>query len=163
MSEAATTIRIPVFLWARLILELRRRGRGKAESGAFLLGRRNGKAGRVTEYVCYDDLDPHAHQSGAIAFHANGTAALWRLCREHDVEILADVHTHPGPYVQQSGIDQRNPMVPMAGHTAIIVPNFAYTPWWSLRAVGVHEYLGSFKWRQHSMSSKPKRVFLAVW
>jgi proteasome lid subunit RPN8/RPN11 len=162
-ENGTTTIRIPILFWARLIFDLRRRGKGRSESGAFLLGARNGDAGRVTRYICYDDLDPRAHQFGAITFHATGQAALWSFCRDHNVEILADVHTHPGPHVQQSGIDQKNPMVPMAGHTAIIVPNFAYTPCWSLRAVGVHEYLGGFRWRQHSPSARPRRVSLALW
>jgi hypothetical protein len=34
-----TTIKIPVWLWAGLIFDLRRRGNGVRESGAFLLGR----------------------------------------------------------------------------------------------------------------------------
>lgn len=93
MSDASTeTIRVPILLWMCLILALRRRGQGRGESGAFLLGMRNGNGGRVTKYVCYDDLDPGAHQSGAIAFHAAGLAALWSFCREHKLEVLADVH-----------------------------------------------------------------------
>jgi len=54
-------------------------------------------------------------------------------------------------------------MVPVRGHTAIIVPNFAHTPWWSLTAIGVHEYLGGFKWREHSPSKNPRRMALTLW
>src|SRR5207249_5131589 len=57
---------------------------------------------------------------------------------DHELELgrLADAHTHPGADVGQSPIDQRHPMVPIVGHTAMIVPNFANMGWWSLDAVG---------------------------
>ncbi len=162
-DPATTVVRVPLLGWAQVIFQLRRRGKGVAESGAFLLGPQNSMSGRVTTYVCYDDLDREAYQSGAIAFHAVGHAALWEYCKKNKLQVLADVHTHPGQSVQQSPIDQRNPMIPMQGHTAIIVPNFAHTAWWSLDAVGVYEYLGDFKWRTHDASQKPRRVCLTLW
>jgi proteasome lid subunit RPN8/RPN11 len=156
-------IRIPIWLWVKLIVDLRRKGTGGRESGAFLLGREAKVPARVTTYLCYDDIDPRAYQGGAIAFHARGYAALWKYCKEKRLEVVADVHTHPGPDVGQSLIDQRHPMVPVVGHTAMIVPSFAKTGWWSLRAVGVYEYLGSFKWRSHPPSARLRRVTLSLW
>lgn len=156
-------IRIPMWLWRRLILQLRRRGKGLGESGAFLLGPQRGTSGRVTAFVCYDDLDPHAYRGGAIAFHAVGHAALWERCKDKSLRVLADVHTHPGQYVGQSATDQRNPMIPLQGHTAVIVPNFGNTPWWSLDAVGIYEYLGDFKWCNHKMSHDARHVMLTLW
>jgi len=147
----------------RAIFDLRRRGAGKGESGAFLLGPNNSRTRRVNTYICYDELDPAAYQNGAIAFHASGYVALWQYCREKKLEVLADVHTHPGSWVDQSSIDQRHPMVPVVGHTAMIVPHFANTRWWSLQAVGVYEYLGSFRWRIHPPSDRPRRVKLSLW
>ena len=155
-------IRIPIWLWRRLILQLRRRGQGTGESGAFLLGP-HCASGRVTAFVCYDDLDPHAYRSGAIAFHAVGHAALWERCKSKSLRVLADVHTHPSQYVGQSTTDQRNPMIPLQGHTAVILPNFGNTPWWSLDAVGIYEYLGDFKWRNQTMSHGARRVMLTLW
>lgn len=164
MSDPAiTTIRLPALLWMRVILDLRRRGTGKGESGAFVLGRQEGISGRATTYICYDDLDPHALHCGAIAFHASGYAALWRYCKERQLQVLADVHTHPGHDVRQSSIDQQHPMVPIVGHTAMIVPNFARASWWSLKTVGIYEYLGNFRWRTHAASEKPRRVGLTLW
>ena len=157
-DTATTSISVPVLLWVRLLRELRRRGDGRRESGAFLLGQRCGAGGRITAFACYDDLDPDAYQSGAITFHADGYAALWEHCRKKDLQIIGDVHTHPGGYVSQSGIDQRHPMIPVVGHTAIIVPNFARTPWWSLKAVGMYEYLGTFEWR-----ARRCRMRLSLW
>ncbi len=155
-------IRLPVFLWREVLSHLRRRGAGRRESGAFLLAPQDGDA-RITSFICYDDLDPNAYQSGAIAFHAAGCAALWQHCREKNLQILADVHTHPGSNVHQSHIDQQNPMIPVPGHTAMIAPAFGNTHWWSLKGVGVYEYLGNFKWRAHTSTGKSRRIKLTLW
>jgi proteasome lid subunit RPN8/RPN11 len=157
------TIAIPIWRWARLLFNLRRRSAGKRESGAFLLGPISGTTRRITHYRCYDDVDPSAYQRGVIAFHADGYAELWRYCSTHAVEILADVHTHPGSNVHQSHVDQRHPMLPVVGHTALIVPQFANAPWWTLRMVGIYEYLGNFKWRMHAANARPPRVKLTLW
>ena len=162
MSEAAS-INISIWLWKRVIADLRRRSGRKRESGAFLLGRKGAPAPRIVSYICYDDIDPGAYKAGAIAFHARGYAALWQNCRERNLNVLADVHSHPGPDVRQSQIDQQNPMVPVAGHMAIIVPNFAQAPWWSLTAAGVYEYLGNFQWQTHDANKSHCRIKLTFW
>lgn len=159
----STAVRIPFWLWARLVGDLRRRGAGRRESGAFLLGRRRGDGARVGSYLCYDDLDPVAYVGGAIAFHAVGYAALWRHCKAKAVEVIADVHTHGSADVRQSPIDERHPMVPVVGHTAIIVPHFACTARWRLGAVGVYEYLGNYQWRRHAPDGRPRRLGFCFW
>lgn len=156
-------ISLSVWLWARLLSDLRRRGEGKRESGAFLLGHCHGPTGRITTYLCYDDLDRYALKSGAITFHAKGYAALWQVCREENLEILADVHTHPGRCVKQSLIDQQHPMMPIIHHTALIISRYGHVSRWSLKGVGVYEYLGNFKWATHNRPGKPKRVSLRLW
>lgn len=156
-------IEMPIFLWAMLVFDLRKRGHGRRESGAFLLGQQTGSRTKVRRYICYDDIDSNAYQGGAIAFHAAGYAALWKHCRALKVELLADIHTHPSSDVRQSFIDQRHPMVPMIGHTAIIMPNFGRTSPWSLMGIGVYEYLGNFKWRTHDLHATPPRFKLTLW
>jgi proteasome lid subunit RPN8/RPN11 len=156
-------VKIPYALWARAISQLRKRSGGRRESGAFLLCPTNSTAGKVTAFICYDELDPDAYQSGAIAFHAAGYSALWRFCAKHRLRVIADVHTHPGSSVQQSWIDQQHPMIPIVGHAAIIVPNFGHTPWWHLRQIGIYEYVGSFKWRIQGPDTAPRRVKLILW
>jgi proteasome lid subunit RPN8/RPN11 len=163
LASDAAGITVPILLWRRLLRELRRCGDGRRESGAFLLRARGAADDRIARFICYDDLDPASCQSGAIAFHAKGYAALWAYCREKAVEVVADVHTHPGLQVGQSDIDQRHPMVPVVGHTAMILPNFADAPWWSLEKVGVYEYLGNFTWRAHSPTKSQRRVRLTLW
>jgi hypothetical protein len=161
-ESAEKPIVISVWLWRRVILQLRRRGRGHSESGVFLLADQPA-ANRVKSFVCYDDLDPNAYEGGAIAFHAAGYSALWEHCRNIKQRVVADVHTHPGRSVMQSPIDQRNPMLPLQGHTALIVPKFGHTPWWTLDLVGFYEYLGNFKWRNHSGKGRKGRVILTPW
>ena len=154
---------LSVWLWSRLLGDLRRRGAGRRESGAFLLGRSDGPRGRITTYLCYDDLDPDALRTGAVTFHAKGYVALWQICREKALEVLADVHTHPGSWVEQSSIDRRHPMLPIVHHTALIVPCYGRASRWSLKGVGVYEYLGNFKWATHNRAGKSKRVSLSLW
>jgi proteasome lid subunit RPN8/RPN11 len=164
VSDAKNTvIHLPIWTWRAVIFDLRRRSAGRRESGAFLLGHERTTAARITTYVCYDDLDPDAYQGGAISFHACGYAKLWQHCKDKKLKVLVDAHTHPGPYVEQSSIDQRHPMLPIVGHTAMIVPNFGKTSWWSLNTIGVYEYLGDFKWRTHAALQKPRRIKLSFW
>lgn len=163
MSDAtAAPMHLPILLWRGLILQLRKRSAGRRESGAFLLGAAHTKVEQISRYICYDDLDPDAYQHGAIAFHAVGHAALWQFCRQHELRVLADVHTHPRG-VLQSATDQQNPMLPVVGHTALIVPKFAQTPWWSLRAIGIYEYLGDCRWRTYTSAGKDTRIALTLW
>ena len=161
-SEGNNTINIPILLWAKLVFDMRKRGKGVRESGAFLVGRQSNGRGYVHTYLCYDDIDPNAYQHGAIIFHAAGYAAAWKRCKELRLDLLADLHTHPGPDVRQSGIDQRHPMIPVVGHTAMIMPSFGHTPCWSLGGVGVYEYMGNFKWHTHT-GVRPPRVRLTLW
>lgn len=144
------TLSIPLLLWWRLLRELRRRGRGKRESGAFLLGL--ACSAKVSRFICYDDLDPHALDSGIIQFDGSGYVPLWQLCREKNLRVFADVHTHPGDWTEQSGSDRTHPMISQSGHVALIVPNFARRTLQKLHGVGIHEYLGNHHWK----SWKPK-------
>lgn len=156
-------MKIGVLLWRRLVLELRRRGEGRHESGAFLLAPRNGKGDRITSFVCYDELDPNAYEGGVIAFHEAGYEALSDLCRKRELRVLADVHTHPAEWVGQSPTDKRNPMVPMIGHRAIILSHYAATGWWTLKAAGIHEYLGNFSWREYAADDAGRPVRRTLW
>ena len=131
-----------LWFWFMLMGELRRRCGAKHESGAFLLG--NAQTRRLRRAVYYDDLDPHALDTGIIRFDGRAYGPLWRICEQHSLEVLADVHCHPGS-AAQSYSDQANPMIPQRGHVAMIVPHFARKSW-NLSAIGVFGYHGSGKW-----------------
>jgi len=131
-------------MWRRLIADLGVRGRGVRESGAFLLGRRRGGRPVISHVVYFDDLEPGSLNS-AVHLTTRAYSSLWAYCSDHQVEVLADVHTHPGTMVCQSGIDQDNPLIAQSGHIAVIVPRFAAGNV-TLDQVGVHEYRGDDGW-----------------
>ncbi len=157
------SIYIGVLTWARLVRGLRIRGAGERESGAFLLGQRGADSAKVRDFRFYDDLDPSSLDSGGISFHAVGYSALWTYCRKRKLEVLADIHTHPGPVAAQSSIDRRNPMIPVRGHVAIVLPNYAQIRLWSLKPAAVYEYEGDYRWRQCNIEGAPKVLKLRVW
>jgi len=62
-------------LWRQGLTELKQRGGGKRESGAFLLGKRNGEQRAITGFTFYDDLDPHCLDTGIVVFDGRATAS----------------------------------------------------------------------------------------
>jgi len=131
-------------VWRRLLVELRRRGRGRHESGAFLLGRRSGPRSRIVDFVPYDDLDPHCLDTGIVRFDGTYFAQLWEICQRRELTVVADVHTHPTEGFQSSS-DRDNPMIAQAGHVAFIVPDLAEgSP--PRRRIGMYRYLGDRRW-----------------
>jgi proteasome lid subunit RPN8/RPN11 len=137
-------LQISAALWQTITAELAVRGRGSRESGAFLLAKPGPEARRVSEFIPFDDLDPKA-LNGAIAIDAPAFSKLWRICRERQLTVVGDMHTHPGAIVRQSVTDQRNPMVARAGHVAVILPNYAQrNP--HREQSGVHVYRGEHTW-----------------
>ena len=156
-------LRIPVLLWLRLVRDLRRRGAGHRESGAFILGIR-GKASDIARtYICYDDLDPEALDRGIVVIHGTGYAALWVHCRNRGLEVLADVHTHPGELPRQSETDRLNPMISEAGHLAFILPRFGLTRRWTFQEVALYEYINDYRWREWTEPTRKDRVKLVWW
>ena len=148
-------------LWRRLISRLRERGRGSSrESGAFLLGRRRGHRVRVTNFVLYDDLDPRCLDSGIVRFDGRYFGALWDICKERDLAVVADVHVHPGSE-RQSDSDRAHPMIARAGHLALILPRFAAAP--VRRAdVGIYRYRGAKQWDVVSPEQRRTFLFIAI-
>lgn len=130
--------------WLELTDELHRRTEGHHESGAFILGTRNGVDRTGTTAVYYDELDPAAYDTGICILHADAFTRLWQRCSTLGLTCVADVHVHPFG-AGQSPSDRTNPMIARAGHVAIILPRMARAPvrrW----AVGVYEYLGDHRW-----------------
>src|ERR1700693_3370317 len=108
-------------LWHRLLTGLRRCGRHYSrESGAFLLGQRRGDRVRILQFVLYDDLDPECLDTGIVRFDGRHFGKLWDLCKQRDLTVVADVHTHPG-CSGQSDYDRAHPMISRAGHLALIM------------------------------------------
>jgi hypothetical protein len=131
-------------LWRRLLSDLRERGEKVHESGAFLLGCRFAGRARITDFVLYDDLDPHSLDTGIVRFDGRYFGELWNVCKARGVTVVADVHTHPGNS-QQSDSDRAHPMIALPGHIALIVPRFAMGPVY-FPDVGIYRYKGAHRW-----------------
>ena len=142
--------------WPSLVDGLAERGEGRRESGAFLLGQsRDGRA-VVTSLAFYDDLDPNC-LTGGISFASEGYGRLWDLCEARGERVVADANTHPGRGVKQSELDRTHPMISMAGHVALIFPNYAQGEI-SPHQVGVHDYLGNGNWRTSTGAAAGARI-----
>ena len=148
MKKQVKTLKIPLLRWRRLYRELRRRSAGYRESGAFLLGR----GSKVTAFICYDDLDPAALDSGIVRIKGEAFVLLWKYCARHQLKVIGDVHTHPTGCTAQSHSDRANPVVAQAGHIAVILPSFASRKRPTLRGAGVYEYLGEHQWRDAAIN-----------
>lgn len=156
MTAASPPIAMSRRQWRGIVTQLRTRGAGTRESGAFLLARRGGRRVRAVAY--YDDLDA-ACLTGGISFAATGYSRLWKICRDRGLTVVADVHTHPGQWVDQSDIDAANPMIAQRGHIAVIVPDYASDE--SLDACGVHTYQGDGHWESRFQADLREVVTLS--
>ena len=140
-----------------MVAELGQRGRGERESGAFLLGDREGDTRTVTRVVYLDDLDPGC-LTGGISFNGLAYSKLWDICDAEKKVVIGDIHTHPGSWVEQSGIDAVNPMLAQEGHVALIVPDYA-TRSIVAEEVGVHRFDG-VGWQAWTDGEAARRLFI---
>jgi hypothetical protein len=146
-------------VWRAGVAELRRRGGGLRESGAFLLGTK-GATRRIEEFVFYDDIDPDALSSGIVEIDGRRLGDLWSHCRATGRTVVADVHVHPGGF-QQSDSDKANPIIAEMGHIAMILPDFAAKATLP-GAIGVFEYRGARQWRDRSLE-RPSALHVGWW
>jgi proteasome lid subunit RPN8/RPN11 len=134
-------------IWRRLLRELRLRGAGRRESGAFLLGTQDGNVRRIKAFLPFDEVDPDS-LIGHIDFDGSRMDRVWEECRRLDLSVVADIHTHPEGF-GQSAIDRANPMMPRRGHIGLIVPDFA-ADIVGPGQIGIYELLGLDDWADHS-------------
>lgn len=139
-------------LWREIVAELERRGEASHEAGAFLLGTVSSRGRKVSAVVYYDELDPTAYSSGVCILTAPSFAALWAICRERGLAVVADVHTHPDAGFQ-SWSDRTNPMIAREGHVALILPYFGRWPIDQAR-MGIYVYRGDHEWIDRSPSTQ---------
>jgi hypothetical protein len=149
------------WLWRQGLTELRRRGKNRRESGAFLLGHQDGSKRRISKFIYYDDLDPHCLDTGIVILDGSVFGKLWNICRDLKLKVIADVHTHSGRSLQ-SFTDRANPMIGVPGHIAIIVPNLARRIS-GAKELGVYEYLGNHSWRSYLKQDASSFFYIGLW
>lgn len=157
LGRAPPKLRCPRQVWIAGVKELARRTLGESrESGAYLLGRERPDGGKeILEFIFYDDVDPEALATGIVTIRQTALPRLWEICRARGFGVVADAHVHPYGY-GQSESDSENPVMPRAGHIALILPNFARDkprP----GEIGMYEFLGNDAWAEHS--AKGSRFF----
>lgn len=145
---------ISIIQWLSLIYGLRKRGKGIKESGAFLLVRPN--TNKVCKIVFYDQFDKTVSDSGIIQF--KGAINFFEFLARENLEVIADIHTHPSRNTNQSDSDQTHPMIRLKGHIAIIAPNFANNYLLIPSECSIYEYLGNFKWQKFDNLNNPIHI-----
>ena len=150
--------------WREGLKELRRRGQGHRESGAFLLGSSGSDSRRQVErFLYYDDVDPHCLDTGIVRFSGDAFPLVWSICSAEGLSVVADVHTHPGRGLpEQSYADRTNPMIGTQGHVALIVPDFA-SQTVSADKIAIDEYLGGHRWTNYSGKTGKKFFHIGLW
>lgn len=158
MNSPLKPLEFATGVWPALIEDLRCRGRGVRESGAFLLGRHRAGVRSVAQWLPYEQLDPAALNFEYVRLESAAFGRLWDACSARGLEPVADVHTHPfGP--RQSGSDRKYPMISLAGHVALIVPRFAQGRILPVD-VSVNVYLGGGGWESHFEGEAHARIAL---
>lgn len=132
--------------WFNLMRGLKKRGNNERESGAFLLARIN--TIKIIKVLYYDELDPNSLDLGYINFTSKGFLKLWDYLFKYGYQVIADVHTHPGNWTNQSTTDIENPMIDSVNHIALIVPNYSKQVFTGLKGVGVFKFLGNNNWEK---------------
>lgn len=145
-------------LWVGLISDLRLRGGGVRESGAFLLGDIKSNARVARAWVPYDVLDPNALTEGYVCLSTAAFTRLWKVCFECGMTVVADIHTHPKG-ARQSCSDRLNPMISQAGHIALIAPRYAQGKVMPID-LSVNVYLGDKKWSSFCGQDAQRRIHL---
>lgn len=144
-------------LWGRLVQDLARTGGGRKESGAFLLGTLY-PSRRVSDYLLYSDIAPDSQHVDYVLLLGRHMATVWDECEKRHLMVVADVHTHPGAPIQSLS-DRANPIISVAGHVALIVPNFAMGRV-TTASIGLHEFQGSGKWKSWFKSEVAARLLV---
>ena len=101
---------------------------------------------KLVWFICYDTLDPHCLDKGYIIFDCKYHVPLLKYCRTHNLQVVADVHTHPGGWTEQSDMDKENPMFSVKGYTELIIPRYGYCSLFHAGGIGAFEYEGDNRW-----------------
>ncbi len=134
-------------VWGLIMSDLRKRGNGFRESGAFLLGGMEGGTKVVHTWLPYDELDPESLNYAYIKLGTSAFTKLWTECAVRRFQVVGDIHTHPNRPLQSKS-DRANPMVSVVKHFALIVPRFAQGPV-TPYDISLNIYLGAKRWSNH--------------
>jgi proteasome lid subunit RPN8/RPN11 len=115
---------------------LRRRGPDlrEHEGVAYWAGKRIGPDSIVT--TCVAPATATTHGSFHTTSEANARVIMYLA--KVDLELVAQVHSHPGVFVNHSPGDDERALMPYVGFYSIVVPNYAEQGMCPLARCGVH-------------------------
>jgi hypothetical protein len=148
MTPAIRTYWVPRFILDRSWLMLRQDGLKQVESTVLWGGRRFGDNAVVMSvlYPCGPDV---AMSGRLLRVGPDTTAEMGRWLRAQGQRALAQIHTHPGAWVDHSSTDDDHTIASNEGFISIVWPRFAAVPLTDLTEAGVHRLRGG-KWARLS-------------
>jgi proteasome lid subunit RPN8/RPN11 len=86
-------------------------------------------------------IAPHARTTpGSFKTSASANATVVTSINAAGLELIAQVHSHPGGFIDHSDGDSRGALMPYEGFLSIIVPNYGCREMWPLTQCGVHRF-----------------------
>jgi hypothetical protein len=87
--------------------------------------------------------------AGSFNVDAAANADVAIAACEHDLTLIAQVHSHPGKFVSHSYGDDEGAPFTFNGLFSIVVPNYGRDGMLPLDRCGIHFYRGSFRQLTH--------------
>lgn len=152
-------IKISSSLWQKTQKGLATRGAGERESACLWVGQRGKEIWLVKGIIFLDDIPGTISNRRYHHTPKEVVNKIYQVLRNEGLQIIADVHTHPGGNVEMSNLDKNHPIEYRIGLLSIILPNFGFAPV-TLRNTGFHEYLGNDKWGRIPYKDVLRRISL---
>ena len=112
------------------------------EGIVYWAGRRYGLDSLVT--TCIAPAATATYGSFKTSSYTNAKVVMW-LARE-ELELLGQVHSHPGSFVDHSQGDDELALMPFEGFLSIVIPHYGQQGIWPLTQCGVHRFeAGQFR------------------
>jgi hypothetical protein len=101
---------------------------------------------------------------GSFSTDLRSNAALIDALAQFELTLVAQVHSHPGNWVDHSDGDDAGAIVRFDGFWSLVVPNFARGGMLPLSAVGVHVFAdGAFRrLSQGALAARVRAVPAAI-
>jgi hypothetical protein len=147
VESTFNTLWVPRWILDRTWTLLRQDGLKGVESTVLWGGRRFDGDAVVMAILSPTGADV-SFSRGLVRVGPDTTAEMGRWLRSQGLRGLAQVHTHPGSWIDHSRTDDDFPIVSSEGFISIVWPRYATLPARDVSDLGVHRLLGG-RWRRY--------------
>jgi proteasome lid subunit RPN8/RPN11 len=112
------------------------RGGGPHEGIVYWAGRSTPDVWTVTTCIAPEA----ATSSGGFETSPAGNGEVIMFLARYGLELLAQIHSHPGRFVDHSDGDDTGALMPYENYLSIVVPEYARRGIADLRACGIHRF-----------------------